>query len=125
MKKHKHVIIRAQVADPITDCFSADCLMHDIIAGIDMEILIAPQSAYCADPGNEGVTSFAVITTSHIAMHIWHLDKIVQLDVYSCKDFCPQVIFSLLHNYMTVEQASSAVVFRDDEIITEKLDFQT
>lgn len=123
MKQHKHVIIRATVKDPIADCFSAVCLMNDIITAIKMEVLIEPQAAYCSDEGNEGVTAFAVITTSHIAMHVWHLDKVVQLDVYSCKEFDPLVVYSLLDAYMDVETASSAIVFRDSEIVTKKIEF--
>lgn len=125
MKQHKHVIIRALVDDPIADTFSATCLLTDIINAIKMEVLIEPQAAYCDDEGNEGVTAFAVITTSHIAMHVWHLDKIVQLDVYSCKDFDPQVVFALLDKYMDVTKVSSALVLRDEDVTAEKIDFQT
>ena len=37
-------------------------------------------------PGNRGVTAFAIIETSHIAMHIWDEPNpaLVQLDVYTC-----------------------------------------
>lgn len=125
MKRHKHVIIRAVVADPITDCFSAVCLLKDIISGIKMEVLIPPVAEYCHEPDNEGVTAFAVITTSHIAMHIWDKDNVVQLDVYSCREFDPEVVFSLLDRYMDIVKVSSALILRDDEVTAEKIDFRT
>jgi S-adenosylmethionine/arginine decarboxylase-like enzyme len=88
-----------------------------------MEVLIPPQSVYCDIPDNEGVTGFAVITTSHLAMHIWPKENVVQLDVYSCKDFDPKIVYDLLNEFMSVEKVSSALILRDDEVSAEKLDF--
>ena len=46
----------------------------------------------------EALTAFAVIETSHIALHIWgeKSPSLVQFDVYSCKDFEPQRVFDHL-----------------------------
>ena len=48
--------------------------------------------------GNRGITAFAVVETSHIALHIWDekSPSLVQFDVYSCKDFEPQRVFDHL-----------------------------
>lgn len=123
MKKHKHVIIRAKVRQPIEDVEWANHFLSKLIVAIDMEVLIPPQSVYCEIPDNEGITGFAVITTSHIAMHIWHKDNLVQLDVYSCKDFEPSVVRDLLDEFMSVENISSALILRDNEVTAEKLIF--
>jgi S-adenosylmethionine/arginine decarboxylase-like enzyme len=125
MKQHKHVIIRAKVKEPISDPFYANTFLADLIKRIKMEVLVPPQSVYCYDEGNEGITAFTIITTSHIALHIWDKDGIAQLDVYSCKNFDPNVVYDLLDAYMGVLTVSSALVLRDDEVTTEKLVFRT
>ena len=122
MKEHRHLIIRAKVRQPITEPSWANHFMSSLITAVDMEVLIPPQSVYCEDAGNEGITSIAVITTSHLAMHIWDKDCIVQLDVYSCKSFDPKVVYNLLDEFMSVEKISSALVLRDSEVVAEKID---
>lgn len=123
MKEHKHLIIRAKVRQPITETHWANHFMSRLIAAIDMEVLIPPQSVYCDIPDNEGVTSIAVITTSHLAIHIWDKDNLVQLDVYSCKTFDPKVVYDLLDEFMSVEEISSAIILRDDAVVAEKIEF--
>ena len=60
-----------------------------------MNILHGPVAKYCDSPGNQGMTVFAVIETSHIVAHIWDEDTPakLQLDVYSCKDFDINTVF--------------------------------
>ena len=49
--------------------------------------------------GNKGLTAFAIIETSHIAMHIWDEPNpaLVQLDVYTCGPFNPQEVLDVLN----------------------------
>ena len=60
-----------------------------------MKPLYGPVASYCKMEGNRGITAFAIIETSHIAMHIWDESKpsLVQLDVYSCSNFDPITVF--------------------------------
>lgn len=98
---HKHLIIRAEINDPFTDYLGktstlvVDSWMRELVQILEMEIAKGPVTWYCEDEGNRGVTSVAIITTSHIAMHVWDevTPAIVQLDVYSCKDFDPEKVF--------------------------------
>ena len=96
--EHKHIIIRAEVSDPITNRNKAIKFLNKIIKAIDMKAMYGPTATYCKMPGNRGVTAFAIIETSHIALHIW--DEInpalVQLDVYSCSDFEPKKVLDIL-----------------------------
>jgi len=96
--EHKHIIIRAEVSDPITNRNKAIKFLNRIIKAIDMKAMYGPTATYCKMPGNRGVTAFAIIETSHIALHIW--DEInpalVQLDVYSCSDFEPKKVLDIL-----------------------------
>jgi len=96
--EHKHIIIRAEVSDPITNRNKAIKFLNRIIKAIDMKAMYGPTATYCKMPGNRGVTAFAIIETSHIALHIWDEvnPALVQLDVYSCSDFEPKKVLDIL-----------------------------
>jgi|TARA_B000000609_G_scaffold137642_1_gene114243 S-adenosylmethionine/arginine decarboxylase-like enzyme len=60
-----------------------------------------PHVAYCAVPGNRGVTGVVVIETSHIALHVWDETDpaLLQLDVYTCSELDPKIIADCLHEW--------------------------
>jgi S-adenosylmethionine/arginine decarboxylase-like enzyme len=64
-----------------------------------MKAMYGPTASYCKMPGNKGVTAFAIIETSHIAMHIWDEPNpaLVQLDVYSCAPLDPEKVLPFLN----------------------------
>lgn len=124
MKEHKHVIIRAEVSRPIEKESEAVEFMYRLIDAIDMKTLIPPQAVYDEQPDNEGVTAFAVITTSHIALHVWTVDKVAQLDLYSCKSFDPRIVRDLMDEFMGITSVSSALVLRDEKIIATTLNLE-
>ena len=95
--EHKHIIIRAEVSEPITNRNKAIKFLNRIIKAIDMKAMYGPTATYCKMPGNRGVTAFAIIETSHIALHIWDEvnPALVQLDVYSCSDFEPKKVLAV------------------------------
>lgn len=43
-----------------------------------------------------GVTGVAVLSTSHCSIHTWPLRPFFVMDVYSCRDFDPSLVESLL-----------------------------
>lgn len=96
--EHKHIIIRAEVSEPITKRNKAIKFLNRIIKAIDMKAMYGPTATYCKIPGNRGITAFAIIETSHIALHIWDEvnPALVQLDVYSCSDFEPKKVLDIL-----------------------------
>ena len=96
--EHKHIIIRAEVSEPITKRNKAIKFLNRIIKAIGMKAMYGPTATYCKMEGNRGVTAFAIIETSHVALHIWdEVDPgLVQLDVYSCGDFSPTDICNKL-----------------------------
>jgi|TARA_E500000318_G_C3568270_1_gene216672 S-adenosylmethionine decarboxylase len=96
--EHKHIIIRAEVSQPITNRNKAIKFLNRIIKAIDMKAMYGPTATYCKMPGNKGVTAFAIIETSHIALHIWDEvnPALVQLDVYSCSKFDPEKVLDVL-----------------------------
>ena len=96
--QHKHIIIRAEVSEPITKRNKAIKFLNRIIKAIGMKAMYGPTATYCKMLGNRGVTAFAIIETSHIALHIWDEvnPALVQLDVYSCSDFEPKKVLDIL-----------------------------
>lgn len=96
--RHKHLIIRAEISEPINKESFCDLWLSSLVKKLDMKILMGPYSKYCPMEGNEGITGVVVIETSHIALHIWdHISPaILQLDVYSCKDFELDTVFNHL-----------------------------
>lgn len=98
MMQHKHLIIRAEVNNPPQkhDTEVMNTWFQELITKIDMEVLLGPYSIYCEEPGNEGFTGICAITTSSITIHTWNDPAIVQLDVYSCKDFDMNIVTSHL-----------------------------
>ncbi len=70
-----------------------------------MRVLHGPTAIYCDAPGNRGMTAFAIIETSHIAFHSWDegTPNVIQLDVYSCSEFEPEVVFAALRPFEPIE----------------------
>ncbi len=103
---HKHLLLRAEVHN----CPSEDALheilmwMKDLINKIEMKLMQGPSITYVDQPGNRGVTCMALIETSHIVMHIWDegTPGLVQLDIYSCKEFDLDVVIEHVNDYFDV-----------------------
>ena len=68
--EHLHLLVRAEVKVPIKKPSEAETFLREIIETIDMKILYGPIAQYSPKTGNRGITAFAVIETSHVAMHI-------------------------------------------------------
>ena len=95
---HKHLLVRAEILKPPTSTSWCSMWLTSLISKIDMKILKGPIVAYSDMVGNRGLTGIVIIETSHIAFHSWDeaIPAVIQLDVYSCKDFEPQTIFNEL-----------------------------
>lgn len=95
MLAHKHLVVRAEVDKPLVNKNKAIKFLRSLIKKIKMKPMYGPTASYCKMKGNRGITAFAIIETSHIAMHIWDETQpaLVQLDVYSCSDFVPKTVF--------------------------------
>tara|TARA_B100001057_G_scaffold100735_1_gene97736 strand:- start:6110 stop:6496 length:387 start_codon:yes stop_codon:yes gene_type:complete len=96
---HKHLLIRAEVKKPLVNRSRTIKFLRKLIKAIDMKAMYGPTASYCKMPGNRGVTAFAIIETSHIAMHIWDEPNpaLVQLDVYSCAPLDPEKVLPFLN----------------------------
>ena len=103
---HKHLVLRAEVSD----CPAEDSLheildwMKTLIKKIDMKLMQGPAISYVDQPGNRGITCMALIETSHIVIHIWDEPNpgLIQLDIYSCKEFNLEIVMKHIKEYFNV-----------------------
>jgi S-adenosylmethionine/arginine decarboxylase-like enzyme len=98
---HKHLIIRAEVKNPLKDESLAMAWMSELIDKIGMKVMMGPFAKYLDVEGNRGLTAVAIIETSHIALHIWDEDDpaLVQLDVYTCGPLDPYDVVEALREF--------------------------
>lgn len=84
--KHEHLLVRAELTEPIRDTVAVEKWLSELINAIDMQTLKGPFSIYSTMPGNTGITAGAILSTSHIMLHTFEDDNytLLQLDVYSC-----------------------------------------
>lgn len=62
---------------------------------------------------DEGGTSvLLVITTSHLAIHVWPLQKYFALDVFSCKDFDVELALATIHKHMPITTENTLIIKR-------------
>jgi len=103
--KHKHLLIRAEVNKPPASEEHIIFWLKNLIKKIDMKILAGPYATKVTKKGNAGITGVAIIETSHVVIHTWDENNpaLIQLDVYSCKDFKKHDILECLEEFETVQ----------------------
>ena len=70
-QQHKHLIVRADIGwcPQEEDLNKVSDWVRGLIKKIEMKLLAGPYTTYVSDLGNKGMTSVAIIETSHIALH--------------------------------------------------------
>ena len=88
-----------------------------------MKLLAGPYTTYVSEIGNKGLTSVAVIETSHIALHIWDevSPGLMQLDVYSCADFNPPDVFDKVNELFQTIKMEYKFLDREKELVEVKV----
>ena len=92
-----HLIIDAIVGDPtrLADVSGLETFLRKLVDHLGMELLDGPRMTQVeldpnqleTDEDDGGVTGYALITTSHCAIHTWPLRSRFCMDVFSCKPF--------------------------------------
>lgn len=104
MLPHKHLLVRATIATFISDTDQISKWVSELVETIQMKILHGPVSVYCNTVGNKGITSFAIIETSHIVLHMWEETNpaTLQLDVYTCSELEIDLVFKALSIFQPI-----------------------
>ena len=123
-QQHKHLIVRADIGwcpqeenlNKISDW------IRSLIKKIDMKLLAGPYTTYVSEKGNKGMTSVAIIETSHIALHIWDevSPGLMQLDVYSCANFNPPDVFDKINALFQTIKMEYKFLDREKELVEVK-----
>jgi S-adenosylmethionine/arginine decarboxylase-like enzyme len=120
-QQHKHLIVRADIGwcPQEEDLNKISDWIRNLIRKIDMKLLAGPYTTYVNEEGNKGMTSVAIIETSHIALHIWDEVKpgLMQLDVYSCANFNPQDIFDMVNELFKTIKIEYKFLDREKELV--------
>ena len=124
-QKHKHLIVRADIgwSPKEEDLNKVSDWIRSLIKKIQMKLLAGPYTTYVNELGNKGMTSVAIIETSHIALHIWDETNpgLMQLDVYSCADFYPQDVFDEVEEMFDTKKIEYKFLDREKELVEVKL----
>ena len=120
-QQHKHLIVRADIGNcpKEEDLNKISDWIRSLIKKIDMKLLAGPYTTYVNEKGNKGMTSVAIIETSHIALHIWDETSpgLMQLDVYSCANFNPQEVFEKVNEIFQTIKMEYKFLDREKELV--------
>ena len=124
-QQHKHLIVRVNIGwcPQKEDLNKISDWIRSLIKKIDMKLLAGPYTTYFNEKGNKGMTSVAIIETSHIALHIWDETNpgLMQLDVYSCADFMPKDVFDEVNTIFKTIKTEYKFLDREKELVEVKL----
>ena len=89
MEAHKQLLLQARFSARGRVESYYETWMRLLVSKIGMRELSPPVAIRSHVKGNKGITCSCMITTSHIVLHTWEDTHpgLLQLDVYSCKDF--------------------------------------
>ena len=124
-QQHKHLIVRADIGwcPQEEDLNKISDWIRSLIKKIDMKLLAGPYTTYVNEKDNKGMTSVAIIETSHIALHIWDevSPGLMQLDVYSCADFNPPDVFDKVNELFQTIKMEYKFLDRQKELVEVKV----
>ena len=124
-QQHKHLIVRADIGwcPQEEDLNKISDWIRILIKKIDMKLLAGPYTTYVNEKDNKGMTSVAIIETSHIALHIWDevSPGLMQLDVYSCANFNPQYVFDKVNELFQTIKMEYKFLDREKELVEVKV----
>ena len=115
VRDHKHIIVRAYVANPPREADSLADWCKSVISLVGMKVIGGPIVVYSDMEGNKGHTAVAVLDFSHLSIHVW--DEInpalIEFDLFSCKDFDIEIVLQKLKEFELLS-CSSLTVDRND-----------
>ena len=124
-QQHKHLIVRADIGwcPQEEDLNKISDWIRSLIKKIDMKLLAGPYTTYVNEKDNKGMTSVAIIETSHIALHIWDevSPGLMQLDVYSCADFNPPDVFDKVNELFQTIKMEYKFLDREKKLVEVKV----
>lgn len=118
---HLHLMVRAEIVNPpgVNDIEAVNKFMTTLVDRVRMRILSPAVTLWCDEPGNEGITSSILLTTSNSVVHIWnHKDGtgLMEFDLYSCAPFTPEEVISYIKESFTVTKVAYKFIDREHDL---------
>ena len=84
----------------------------DLVRRIDMVAYGEPQVVMFGSGNKKGYTLIQLIETSNIAAHFVEENNSMYLDVFSCKDFDPDIVKETVHQYFDAQRFRTKTMLR-------------
>lgn len=110
----KHLILDAAKCSPkMIGCpIVITNFANTLVKRIDMVPYGAPQVVMFGSGNKKGYTLIQLIETSNIAAHFVEENNSMYLDVFSCKDFDPDVVQEAVHEFFDAQKFSTNLILR-------------
>ena len=114
---HLHLLVKGYVKNPPKTAKTLNVWLSELVSKVDMKVVAGPTSVYVDEPGNEGVTGTITLATSHAAIHVWDAEEpaMFQFDIYSCKDYDPNVVLNHIDNNFDLKEAYWSFIDRNKD----------
>ena len=114
---HLHLLVKGYVENPPKTAELLNVWLGELVSKVDMKVVAGPTSVYVDEPGNEGVTGTITLATSHAAIHVWDAEEpaMFQFDIYSCKDYDPNVVLNHIDNNFDLKEAYWSFIDRNKD----------
>lgn len=110
----KHMIIDAARCNPasIRSATHIHNFTKCLVSAIDMTAYGEPQIVMFGTGNKKGYTLVQLIETSNICAHFTEEDDSMYLDVFSCKNFEPETVDSVVSAFFNPARTRSSVLLR-------------
>jgi len=111
----KHLILDAAGCSPkmIGSATVITSFARSLVKRIDMVPFGSPQVVMFGTGIKKGYTLVQLIETSNITAHFVEENNSMYLDVFSCKDFDPQVVEEAVKEYFDAQVFKSTTILRE------------
>lgn len=118
-----HLVIDGYVTDvEVLEPTSIFHLFDSLVNALGMQYLTEPSASVVpqdpelidSDEDEGGVSYWAQITTSHLALHAWPLRKAFMMDIFSCRPFDVSKAIIIVLEALEVESHVSKTIARED-----------
>lgn len=119
---HLHLMVRAEIANPPgrDKVDHVNAFMTRLVDHVRMKVLYPAVTLWCDEPGNEGITSSILLTTSNSVVHIWNYEDdtgLFEFDLYSCAPYTPQEVIDFIKQYFSVTKIVYKFIDRASDLI--------
>ncbi len=118
---HLHLLVKGYMVNPPKKEEVLNKWLSELVEEVGMKVVAGPTSVYVDEPGNEGITGTVTLATSHAAIHVWDKETppMFQFDIYSCKDFEPEVVLNHIDKSFGLSEAHWSFIDRNKNVFYE------